>query len=338
MLLGGSLFAVGLIVALGGGLGQGPSWLVDHAVLVALPVIVGALLMCLRRSVLLDRRQRLATTGWSLLVPLNRSEHLLSDAHEVVLSREEQSFGDTDYDVFPVTLQGAGGDEIKLREPRDYESARRLAEEVAKFLGLGMRDRSSGEVIARAPGTLDQSLRQRAKQAGARSRMPERPAGAKSIASFDGATATIEIPPFMRWIWSVLTGLLVAALTALGLEFDTKRDAAPELQHGLFLFLVLLAVTVPILFFLMHRMGIHHRDRLVVSAHEVVLTRRGLFGARTLRLPADEIEEVVTESASGGSQRVVIRGDRGSIKLAVVHSEEEAKWLRDLLVYVLTAS
>jgi hypothetical protein len=338
MFAGGALLMVALIVALGGGLTHGTGWIVDQAAFIAPPLLLGALLLCLRRRVVLDRRQRVAVAGWSLLVPLTTREHRLSSAHEVVLASEERSFGDTDYNVFPVTLEGPGSDVIRLREPRNHERARRLAEDTAKFLGLGMRDRSSGEVIARAPGTLDQSLRQRAKQAGARSRMPERPAGAKSIASFDGATATIEIPPFMRWIWSVLTGLLVAALTALGLEFDTKRDAAPELQHGLFLFLVLLAVTVPILFFLMHRMGIHHRDRLVVSAHEVVLTRRGLFGARTLPLPADEIEEVVTESASGGSQRVVIRGDRGSIKLAVVHSEEEAKWLRDLLVYVLTAS
>jgi hypothetical protein len=338
MLLGGSLFAVGLIVLLGGGLAQGISWLADYAVLVALPLVLGALLMCLRRSVLLDRRQRVATTGWSLLVPLSRSEHRLSAGHQVLLSREERSFGDTDYEVFPVTLQGAGSDEIKLREPRDYDKARRLAEEVAKFLQLGMRDRSSGELIERAPGMLDHSLRQRAKQAGVRSRMPERPAAAKSIASFDGSSATIDIPPFMHWIWSVVSGLLIAALTAVFIELDPKRNDPPDMEHLFFVFLALLAVTLPLFLFFMHRMGVHYRDRLVVSAHEVVLTRRSMFHTSTIRVPADEIEEVVTESASGVSKRVVIRGDRGSVKLAAVRSEEEAKWLKDLLVHILTAS
>jgi hypothetical protein len=155
---------------------------------------------------------------------------------------------------------------------------------------------------------------------------------------FAGPTATVEIPPFMHWIWSAVIALLIAALTALFIEFDSKRQEAPEPEHLLLVFLALLAVTVPAFLFIMQRMGVHYRERLVVSAQEVVLTRRSLLGTSTVRLPADEIEEVVTEAAIGGSQRVVIRGDRGSLKLAPVHSGEEAKWLRDVLIHALTAS
>jgi UDP-N-acetylmuramyl tripeptide synthase len=53
-------------------------------------------------------------------------------------------------------LEDAGTHAITVDKPRDYDKARRLAEEIAKFIHCGIRDRSSeiAEVVREA-GTFD---------------------------------------------------------------------------------------------------------------------------------------------------------------------------------------
>lgn len=336
MLLGGALAVVALLVL--GAAALNGTKLVDYALpALASAAIFGGLLMCVRHWVVLDRRQRVAATGWGLFFPFYKTEHRFTQAHCITLSREERGSGRYRHELFAVRLEGAGSPAITLAAPPDYDKARQLAEELAKFLQFGMRDRSSGESVEREPGTLDDSLRQRTKRSGRVAPMPERPAAARSGASFAASTATIEIPAFMHWIWSVMTALLIAALSAVLIEIDSKRNDPPSMEHLFLVFLAVLAAMLPLFLFFMHRLGVHYRDRLVVSAHEVVLIRRGMFGASTTRLPADEIEEVVAQS-DGVSKRVVIRYDRGSVKLAAVRTEEELTWLRQLLIHVLTAS
>ena len=104
-------------------------------------------------------------------------------------------------------------------------------------------------------------------------------------------------------------------------------------------------VTIPpAMLVIAHRMGAVHHERLLVSPDELVLTRRGNFGTNTIRLQADGIEEVEiardTKSKFGGATagRVAIRSDRGSVELGAMRSEEELKWLRDVLVHVLTSA
>jgi hypothetical protein len=55
-------------------------------------VLLGAIFMCVRVGVIVDRQRRTITTWWGLLVPLyrNRTEHPVSQMHFVTLSREER--------------------------------------------------------------------------------------------------------------------------------------------------------------------------------------------------------------------------------------------------------
>ena len=312
------------------------------AILVGVTVLLGAIFMCVRFGVILDRRRRTVTTWWGLLVPLHKTEHPFSRSHHVTVSLEERG-ADPSYEVFPERLEGAGTGAITLQELRDYDKARRLAEEVAKFLDLGIRDRSSGEEVERDAGTLDQSIRQRAKRLGLTSRMPQQPPGARSSVSFggNGSTATIDIPPLAHWIWFVLLGLLPAGLGAFLIAFDPKLNKdLPDMGRLLFIFLVLLCLILPICLFIAPR-----HQRLVVSPDGLILTRRGIFGTNTTRLQADEIEEVeiapYMKSPLGGyaeGRVLVIRSDRGSVELGAARSEKELQWLRDVLVHVLTAA
>jgi len=70
-------------------------------------VLLGAILVCVRGGVVVDRRQRTITTWRGLLVPFHKTEHPFSQAHFVSISREERYGGKRNYEVFPVRLEGA---------------------------------------------------------------------------------------------------------------------------------------------------------------------------------------------------------------------------------------
>lgn len=312
---------------------------------------LGAIFMSVRFGVIVDRQRLTVTTWWRLLVPFHKTEHPFSQSHHVTLSREERYGGKRNYEVFPVRLEGPGADPITLHEPRDHDKARHLAEDVARFVHLGIQDRSSGQVVARSAGALDQSLRQRVKRSGQSAPLPAQPPGARSIFSYGGTRAptTIEIPPVGRSARKFLLMMLLAGgIVALTESFIWLRGGLADMDMGLRMlltFLLILGIFVPLLL----RTAVL-RERLVVSPDELVVTRRDIFGTKTTRLMGGEIEEVVMTRArygiyggyatfGGGTSRVAIRSDRGSVELgAALSAEEEVQWLRDVLVHVLTAA
>jgi hypothetical protein len=316
------------------------------ALLVGAFLLAGALLACVRVGVAIDRQQRTITTWWGPLVPVHKTEHLFSQAHFLTVSREERDFGDQTYDVFPVRLEGPGSDAITIHEPRDYDKARHLAEELAKFAGLAMRDRSSGSELAREAGTLDQSLQERLARTGGSRPLPAPPPKARAIFSYGGGAAptTIEIPPVgrsARWFaLTVCASAFVVLFTELAMDQENMRIG----MRAVLAFVGLLGFLLPLPF----RSAIL-RERLVVSPQELVFTRRDIFGTKIIRLPASEIEEVEVVEAKrgfyggyaaigGGTLRVAIRSDRQSIEAgAALSTPEEIKWLREVLVHVLAS-
>lgn len=307
--------------------------------------LLGAVLTCVRVGVIVDRQRRTVTTWWGLLVPLyrNRTEYSVSRADFVTLSREERKAGKGEiYAVFPVTLGGSGGDAMTIHEPHDHDKARHLAEEIAKFLGLGIRDRSVAEEVVREAGTLDESLRERLRRLGRSVPLPVQAPGARAILTYGGnrSPTAIEIPPMpvgecVRWF---LAGLLVAGVGAVVLEWWAPRRW--DMAFGvptLIMLLLVLVILLPVLI----RAAIL-RERLVVSRREIVVIRRDIFGTKTTRLAGAEVEDVALVQARGFGRftsRVAIHSDRGSIELvAALSNPEEVRWLRDVLVHVLTVT
>ncbi|MDP3773414.1 MAG: hypothetical protein Q8Q85_04035 [Gemmatimonadales bacterium] len=309
--------------------------------------LLGALFMCVRCGVIVDRQRLTVTTWWGLLVPFHKTEHRFSQSHHVTLSREERQAGKRTYEVFPVRLEGPGTDAITLHEPRDHDKARHLAEEIAKFVHLGIRDRSSGEEVAREAGALDQSLRQRVKRSRRSLPLPAQPPQARAIFEYGGTRAptTIEIPPVGHSAREFRLMIFLACFGALFGELVNYNEWGMEIGvMGLFGFLFVLVIFLPLLI----RSAIV-RERLIVSPDDLVVTQRDIFGTKTTRLTSGEIEEVEVIQAKygmsggfavigGGKGRVAIRSDHGSIELgAALSNPEEVKWLSDVLVHVLTS-
>lgn len=348
MLFGLAFLAVGLLISFL--LPTSPRAPAEMAIFAAVLVFLGPIFMCVRVGVMLNRQRRTITTWWGLLVPFYKTKHPFSQAHFVTISREERNAGRTAYEVFPVRLEGAGTDAITVHEPHDHDKARHLAEDVAKFVHLGIRDRSSGQEVAREAGALDESLLQRLRRAGRSMPLPVQPPHARAIFNYEGtrAPATIEIPPVGRSARWFLLVMFIAGFVTIFAELGMwlNEDQA-ELDIGiraLLVFLLILGSFLPLTL----RAAIL-RERLVVSPDELVITRCDIFGTKTTRLTSGEIEEVEVIQArygmsggyaafGGGTGRVVIRSDRGSIELAAaISKQEEVQWLRDVLVHVLTS-
>ena len=348
MLFGLPFVAVGLLILIISPTAMNPS---NFAIFGGVLLFIGAIFTCARFGAILDRQRYTVTTWWGLLVPFHKTEHPFSQAHFVTISREERLAPKRSYEVFPVRLEGPGTDAITLHEPRDHDKARRLAEDVAKFVHLGMRDRSSGQEVAREAGALDQSLQQRLRRAVRSRPLPVQPPQARTIFNYGGtqAPSTIEIPPvghsvllreFRLMIFIACFGGLFGELVNYYEQWDWEIGVT-GLSFFLFVFLV---IFLPLL--------IHSailRERLIVSPEELVVTRRDIFGTKTTRLTSGEIEEVEVTQAKwgmsygfavigGGNLRVAIRSDRGSIALgAALSNPKEVKWLSDVLVHVLTS-
>lgn len=319
-------------------------------------VLLGAVFICFRVGVMLDRQRRTATTWWGVLVPLGLTRHPISQVHFVSISREERSDYKRTYEVFPVRLEKAGADSITvqvltIQEPRDHDKARHLAEDVAEFMHLGIRDRSSGTEIVRETGTFDQSLRQRLRRTDRSMPLPALPPQPRAIFNYGGTRAptTIEIPPVGRTaLWFLLAISLAGGIVMLSELFIWLGGDLAEMDmrmRALFTFLLVLGIILP----LPLRTAIL-RERLVISPDNLIVTQRDIFGTKTTRLMGGEIEEVEVDHArrgiygryatfDGGTSRVVVRSDRGSIELgAALSNPQEINWLRDVLVHVLNSA
>lgn len=365
MLFGVAILAAGLFVLILHALQPAPRE-TGIAILGGISVLLGAIFTCFRFGIMLDRQRRTVTTWWGLLVPFNLTRHPISQAHFVSISREERvnyAKYSPPYEVFPVRLERAGADsitiqELTIHEPRDHDKARHLAEDIAKFIQLGIRDRSSGNEIIREAGALDQSLQQRLRRPVRSMPLPAQPPNARAIFKYGGTRAptTIEIPVVGRSGRWLLQMIFIAGVTAIVSELLASLDLYPadmamRMAAGmptLFTFVLVLIVlggTLPLLL----RTAIL-RERLVVSPDKLIVTQRDIFGTKTTRLMGGEIEEVEVTDArhgiyrgvatfGGGTGRVVIRSDRASIALgAALSNPEEVKWLRDVLVHVLNSA
>ena len=129
--------------------------------------LVGLGLMTGRRGIIIDRRRHRVVKWYGLLVPMMRTEHMIVLCDRLDVSREVRTSDDSTQIVYPVRIEGNAQEKpVCIEEPLDYQQARATAESLARFLGLPVVDRSSGQEVVREPDRLDESLRERARRTG----------------------------------------------------------------------------------------------------------------------------------------------------------------------------
>ncbi len=352
MLFGLPFFAFGVTFAIAGLLGKvtssGGGTSPAHVV-VPFGLIfggVGALFMFGRLGLTLNRRDRTAAKWWGLLFPFKKTVHLIAEDAMILVTKEIRRSQKSSTTVFPVRIPTKDG-ELALTESRKYEQARQDAERAAKFMGLGMRDSSSGETIERAAGTLDESLRDRLKREGTQLEMPVRPSSCEIVESVEGDTAAFDLPrPKYLTIVAVFGGVAMlfggiffAAFLATMYK-STKGDPTGQLFFLVFLGITILAVSLTAGFPLLRMLTL--RERVMVSTRGIKLLRRWALGRKTLGIDANELEELVVAQLDpipflGTRAPLIARSDRLSLEFGSGMDEQEGQWLCAVIRYLVTA-
>ncbi|MBF8269531.1 MAG: hypothetical protein HW386_1240 [Gammaproteobacteria bacterium] len=272
--------------------------------------LVGAAIVFGRSGTILDRQQRTVTTWWGLLVPFSRTQQPVGQDARVTMSKETRRTKNGSYNVYPVRLTGDNL-QISMGETRDFEESRRQAEDVAKFFGLAIHDRTGGEEIVREAGTLDESVQARARRLGISTPLPPQPDGHTCTFQYGGphATSVIELPPpgAMSQIGSLI-GALIFATVVYFMFVSPFLQGMPAADNRLIQFIVgMLVFAVPVgggAYAMLNAAKL--RQRISISTSGVNITRENLLGTKVLNFPAREIEEIETTGLKTGNPGAVV--------------------------------
>lgn len=341
-------------------------------------LLVGAGLIFGRAGIEIDKRSGTITKWWGAIVRFSSKSFPTDEVKAVTISREVRTShsskgGSSSYTVYPVRLAGAAKP-VDVEEPRDYEKARHRAEELAKFLDVGVEDSSTGKRIVREAGTLDESLRERYRREGRPRERPAEPAGCRIVSGASGGEATFDIPPKGFGAIEIISMVLGAAFAFVPLifvvpmlfgssdseDFDIAKMWPLAIFFGVF---ILFWLGLPLVMIVGTIKKATARVRLIVDPRGLRLERKSFLGTKTLRIPADELEELEIGGSAprrsgsmsvgkGGATQpgvqqltslfgskgvVTARSDRTTLNFGAGLRPEELKWLRDVVLFIVTA-
>lgn len=330
----GLTFALIPLVAIGAFLASGaPAQVTGFPLLF---VLLGLALALGRRGAIVDKPAKTITTWWGLWFPIGRTAHVFDEVAYVSIGREVRGSSKSRVTVYPVRVQPDG---VELVAPQRYKDARRAAEQSARYLGVLLRDSSTGTEVTREPGSLDQPLRDRLLQQGARPTAPGAPPARLAVGA-DGDKTICVLPPAgigLINVFSVLAGLLMSG--AVVAFIVSNHPPAPLVAAAAVVAaLPILGTALPLLSALLGR------DKVVFSAEGVELRRWEPYRS-SQRIPVQELEELfvvnemrLTITPAGGGASVVARSDRMTLYLGRSLTTDEAEWLRDAIIHAVCST
>ena len=242
------------------------------------------------------RRSTVASEG-----PWSRRSGSYRQSRHLTLSREVRRSKNSTYTVYPVRLQ-AEGFVVDIDAPRSYEIARRRAEEVAKFLDLGVDDRSTGQSVVREAGKLDASLRDQAQSEPHRQALQPMPAGCRIKMRRLEDGVVFELPPRKATLSAKAAKalgvgmLIIAAVTAPFVLFALGEGIDAGLGPLLFsVFWVVAALAI----FRSARARGTGVESVFASPQRLVLETPSFAGERRSSISADKLEELVLVGGEG---------------------------------------
>jgi len=309
---------------------------------------VGTALLFAKSGVTFDAEQKVLYTWWNLLFTLKTAEYSWQDFDWVRVSSRVEGSRKNRRTVYPVEAIG-GSHEVTIRKLRESLEARRLAEQVAKFMNLGIKDSTRHTEVVREAGTLDETVRDRILRRGIKLELSPAPAGAKCSLDISNDKACFDIPPSGLGVIHVcsvfvliIMGVLLAGLFGQpAISMYSQADlrffamALVLLGFGIFAVVVFTFVRMTSREFLSPR-------RLTIDRECLCLATLDRFGNSIETIPLTELEElelrgvdaVSNPRAMGQYLRAV--SDTVEIRIGRGLSNEELCWIKDTLDYIIS--
>ncbi len=276
---------------------------------------IGTVLVFGRSGFTIDRRRGVVREWKGIVVPMKRTETLLS-LYECVTVRQKP--GDKDsVDTYPVALAGPGVKKsLTIAFPADYVEARRMAEELSRFLDKPLEDSSAAKKVVREPDRLDEPLRDRFRRTGEDARMlPPMPhvLQAKILESADGVTLELPVrtPAFFRYLALAVSFFMAAVVGFTFIPTISRLPFEPSTRFGLTLFVSALFILGPILTGLRLSRMPSGRSTLVTVNRSVFRVEERARGKTAVReIPLDELEDLVLPTTRSIIEETDIPGRR----------------------------
>ena len=330
---------------------------------------VGGAFVFGRSGVSIDVANRTVRTWWGALGLRKKTERPLDDFDHVTIRKEVRRSKNSTYTVYPVRLAGSGKP-ISIEEPRDYKAARKTAEELAKFVGKGILDSSSGETVKRDAESLDESLRDRARRTGETIDMPEMPPNMKSNCRVEERQVVIDIPaqgfrPAMLLLIAAPLVMGAFALLWFIVPLLNETGMPATFRHVVIGFISLFFILMPILIVVGKVVsGIRGGTQVVASPDALQVTRRGGISSKVTEIPAAELEELLCPAARvpdearerldsaavpeaargilmalarGAKSGIVARSDKEIVEFGANLPAHELRWIHAVITKILTA-
>ena len=322
-----------------------PLWLrVLLLVFAAIPLAAAAFGLLLTfggERITLDAGERQVRIAYGRWWTWKREVRSFEDFYAVEVHRQSTKVGAHDeggQPTYPVRLL-SGGDEVELTNISSYRNARAIAEKAADYLSLPLHEATESETVIREAGALDESLAQRAKRLGEDVQWPKLPRGSRIEVRHQNETTLLDLPRPNRkmiaegvlslgFLLIVYGGTLGGVAYFLGdwldeFGFNSGENVWPAVIRS-----VTIIPVVYILFF-----GIvllTTRERVAVSPRVFKRIWRFPIGTWTRKIPAGEIEELLSDSDD-----VILRTDRTSCRVGYALDKKERRWLREAIRFLL---
>jgi hypothetical protein len=229
-------FLAGLGLALGLAdvihIGNRPSGIASLAALGVMSLaflLVGGTLTFGRQWQTFDRSRGVLIRQLGLLVPMHRTERLLTDFQDVVIDFVR---GDSETpNRYPVSLRAVRGKNATILQPERFEAAHQAAEQLSGFLHLPLTDATTDHRVVLTPEHAADSLRQRLSAEGTPSGPVSPPATMSGRVTESGGTVTIRLPGRGLFGKAVTVQATAAGLVVerAGLGGKTTRLAADDI-------------------------------------------------------------------------------------------------------------
>ncbi|MCY3023734.1 MAG: hypothetical protein NTW87_32540 [Planctomycetota bacterium] len=302
---------------------------------------VGAVFVFGRSGFIFDRGAKTVTRWYGLLFPMWTKVYEWRQFTEVTITRETRRSKNSTYTVYPVRLTGTG-DKLDISEPRDEGEARKLAEEIAKFMDLGVTDSSGGTTVRREAGTLDEPLRDRLRRTGQDVDISAPPAGMRATFSAHGNAVSFSIPlaPFSPALL-VPVGCAVIFGVFVGLVFFWPMVSQPGMPgemkwlfggfFGLFFILMPLASSLGMVLAKLKR-----RSEIEADGRGLRVTTHGVVSSKTVEIPGEELEELRVEQA-GSEHRLAAVSDKQTARFGEGLPPDELEWIRGVILKAIAS-
>jgi hypothetical protein len=259
---------------------------------------VGLVLMTGRTGIIIDRQLGTVTSWKGLLVPMKRDRRELQYYDRILLDKDIDSSGDSSTTVFPVILRGGSmAKPVEFERSSNYNEARELAENLAKFLEFPLEDRSSGKKIVRDSDKLDESIRDRAQRTGETIDMPAMPYNIRSKVNEQFGRVDIEIPApplqpmdFLGLVFSlVFVGIVLIWFVRPILSLPMPK----EIRYVFLGFLGIFFIFLPIGTSLKRTFAKSKSSTTITATRDMLtVTEKGLGKTKTASISADQLEEL----------------------------------------------